>query len=61
MASFLKRFISEKLQIPEEEINIVATHRSLQKKSTQSGATPRSIVVRFLTLESRQKVLRAAR
>uniref|UniRef100_A0A3Q3GCY7 L1 transposable element RRM domain-containing protein n=1 Tax=Labrus bergylta TaxID=56723 RepID=A0A3Q3GCY7_9LABR len=54
-------FISKKLEIPSEQLNIVTAHRSNQRKSTHSGTTPRSIVVTFLTWDIRQKVLRSAR
>lgn len=60
MVNFLKVLLSEKLEIPAAQLNIVAAHRSYQRKSTQSHTAPRSIIVKFLTWDVRQKVLRAA-
>lgn len=57
---FIQLLISEKLEIPEEQLIIVAAHRSFQKKPKQDGQAPCSIVVKFLTWETRQKVLHAA-
>ncbi len=48
MVKFLKLLMSEKLDIHEEELTVVAAHRSARKKS-ENGTSPRSIVVRFLS------------
>lgn len=60
MVNFLKMLISEKLEIPADQLNTVAAHRSYQRRRTETGPTPRSIVVKFLTWETRQKVLSTA-
>ena len=60
MVAFVNKLLLDKLNIPADEATIVAAHRSLQKRPTESDATPRSIVVRFMQWNSRQKVIRAA-
>ena len=60
IVTFLKTLISEKLEIPAAQLDIVAAHRSFQRKPAHSGAAPRSIIARFLTWDTRQRVLRAA-
>ena len=52
-------FITEKLEIPAEQHNVVAVHRSHQMKPTHSGTTPFSIVVKFLSWDTHQKNLDA--
>lgn len=59
MVKFLDELISEKLDIPESELFIVAAHRSPRNKP-KDGEPPRSIVVRFLTWQTKQRVLQAA-
>ena len=59
MVGFITRLISEKLGISAQDFMIVAAHRSLIKRPS-SDATPRSMVVRFLQWDTRQKVLQAA-
>lgn len=59
MVGFITRLINEKLGIPANDLLIVAAHRSLAKKP-DDAAPPRSIVVRFLQWNTRQKVLQAA-
>lgn len=59
IVKFLDELISEKLDIPENELFIVAAHRSPRNKP-KDGEPPRSIVVRFLTWQTKQKVLQAA-
>lgn len=59
IVKFLEELISVKLDIPDNELFIVAAHRSSQKKP-KDGEAPRSIIVRFLTWQTRQRVLQAA-
>lgn len=60
IVKFLKILISEKLEIPAAQLDIVAAHQSLLRKPTHSGAAPSSIIAKFLTWDTRQRVLRAA-
>lgn len=60
IVKFLKTLISEKLEIPAAQLDIVAAHRSYQRKPAYSGAPPRSIIARFLTWDTRQRVFCAA-
>lgn len=57
---FLKTLIADKLGIPGEDITIVQAHRSLANRPVTEGATPRSIIVRFLQWDMKQKVLKSA-
>ena len=58
--AFINKLLTEKLGIPPDQSVIVAAHRSFTKKPINTEATPRSIVVRFLQWDTRQKVLQAA-
>ena len=60
MVKFLKILISEKLEIPAAELDIVAAHRAFQRKPTQNGSAPRSIIAKFLTWDTRQRVIHTA-
>lgn len=70
IVKFVEELISEKLDIPDSELFIVAAHRSAPKNPDNGNASrsqenlgdvkPRSIVVRFLTWQTRQRVLQAA-
>ncbi|KAK7884048.1 hypothetical protein WMY93_027171 [Mugilogobius chulae] len=57
---FITSLLTEKLDIPPEMIQIAAAHRSLGQGSASGEAVPRSLVVRFIQWNTRQKVLHAA-
>ena len=60
MVGFVKSILVEQLEIPADTFHICAAHRSLAKKPVEEGATPRSIVVRFLSWNTREKVVKTA-
>ncbi|KAK7896117.1 hypothetical protein WMY93_021442 [Mugilogobius chulae] len=59
MAGFVTRLITETLGIPATELFVTAAHRSLTSMPS-ADAPPRSIVVRFLQWNTRQRVLQSA-
>ncbi|CAJ1079169.1 LINE-1 type transposase domain-containing protein 1 [Xyrichtys novacula] len=60
MVGFVKSILVEQLKIPADTFHICAAHRSLAKKPTGEDAAPRSIVVRFLSWNTREKVVKTA-
>lgn len=69
MVKFIEELISGKLGIPDTELFIVAAHRSAVQTTVVGNAPqqekpentkPRSIIVRFLTWQTKQRVLDAA-
>ena len=57
---FVTKLLVEKLDISPEIIQIAAAHRSLGLTHIRETATPRSMVVRFVQWNTRQRVLNTA-
>ncbi len=60
MAGKAKTLFTDSLGIPGDELTIVQGHRSYRNRRVTEDSTPRSIVVRFLQWDMKQKVLKAA-
>uniref|UniRef100_A0A8C1V351 L1 transposable element RRM domain-containing protein n=1 Tax=Cyprinus carpio TaxID=7962 RepID=A0A8C1V351_CYPCA len=56
---FVTTLLIEKLDIPPDIIQIVAAHHSLAQRPARN-ATPRTMVIRFMQWNTRQRVLQAA-
>ena len=60
MVGFLKSLFTDALGIPGEELTIVHAHRSYANRPVTDEESPRSIIVRFLQWDMKQRVVRAA-